>query len=109
VKAKPSLAILAGVAVGPAMAIFGTPSGNLGGAIRKMQDGGGVSGAANEFVNVLGIAYLGHNFQQNMSASWSEGGYWGTAGLIGGMVAHKLAGWSGLNRYLARMKMPFRI
>jgi len=103
---KPSIALLAGLAVGPAEALFGTPSGNLQGAWNKS---GSIGDKAKEFANVAGISYLGYNFEGKTQATWDQGAYWGTAGIVGGVVAHKLANMLGVNRALAASRMPFRI
>jgi len=101
--AKPSIGILAGLAAGPYVVAFG--AGHWANPIWKWNGPGGKSG---ELINRVTIAYTGYK-TDGAHFSISEGGGWGTIGIVGGFAAHYLANISGINRSLARMKMPFRI
>jgi hypothetical protein len=100
--AKPSVAILAGLAVGPAQILAGGP-GFPGYAWKT-------GNVAQTVIDRAGITYLGYQPSNGAHWSWSGGGGGqGTLAIIVGTLAHAGANWSGLNRYLARAKMPFRI
>lgn len=102
-KAKPSIAILGGLSVGPVEAIFGS------------NDSYGVKGSiwnvsgnkAAELWNRIQITYTGG--QMGGSGGYQFSRAHGSIAAIAGFGVHWLATITGANRYLARMKMPFRI
>jgi hypothetical protein len=102
-KGKPSIAILAGAAVGPALIAFGTQ-----GQLPIWQQSSETMGS--EAIDRLGIVYAGYKISdgQHMSMG-SYGAYTGTIALIVGALAHKGASMIGLNASLARARMPFRV
>ncbi len=101
-KAKPSVALLAGLAVGPAQIALG--SGEIQGPIWSYS-----GNKSQELWDRITISYFGKKMSDGSSWGLSRGGYLGTAGIVVGYSAHWLASVSGLNRVLARMKLPFRI
>lgn len=102
-KGKPSVAIIAGAAVGPALIGFGTQ-----GQLPIWQQSTETMGS--EAVDRLGIVYAGYKVSDGSHMSLgSYGAYVGTLALIVGALAHKGASMLGLNASLARAKMPFRI
>lgn len=102
-KAKPSIALLAGAAVGPALVAFGAS-----GTGPIWQEPSETMGR--EAIDRLAIVYTGYKPSDGAHFSFGQyGAYQGTAGLIAGFAGHWLASKVGLNASLARMKMPFRI
>jgi hypothetical protein len=101
-KGKPSVAILGGLAVGPAAVVLGFGSYNT----PIWQYSGN---RMTEFFDRLSIAYTGYKPSDGSHFTTQQGGYVGTIGAVAGVATHWLANISGLNRYLARTRMPFRI
>ena len=100
-KAKPSVALLAGLAVGPAQVLFGTSYSK--GPIWQSQN------KASDLWDRISITYGGYQMSTGYKPSFQQGAFNGTAGIAAGYSAHWLASKVGLNAMLARMKMPFRI
>lgn len=102
-KGKPSLAVLAGLAVGPAAVALGT--GSYPGPIWQVDP----SLMGQEALDRTTIAYAGYKVSDGSHFSIQQGGYIGTVAAVVGILAHKAASMSGINATLARSKMPFRI
>lgn len=83
--------------------IFGNPSAGIGGAAQFIQ-GGDIAGGAKEFIDILGINFLGYKFSDGTNW-WSRGFPLNTYVPIAlGVVGHKLANKFGVNR--AMKKIP---
>jgi hypothetical protein len=101
--AKPSLAIISGLAAPPAAAFFGVS--------RPWMVGGASAALKNpqELMNRLKLTYLGvwANTAPVSLASMATSD--AAKGGVIGFLVHWIANVSGANRYLARMKAPVRI
>lgn len=94
--AKPSIAVLAGTGA----ALYAP----LGYAMRK---GGGAQDVASNFVDGLMYNMIGYAPISNQTGSSGLKNFW--VPVAGGFAAHYVASKVGINRTLARMKIPFSI
>jgi type IV secretory pathway VirB2 component (pilin) len=82
--------------------LFGNPSAGIGGALNAIQ-GGDIKGGVQEFIDILGINFLGYKFSDG-SNWWSRGFPLNTYVPIAlGVVGHKLANRFGVNRVMKRI------
>ncbi len=99
--AKPSLAIVGGLAIPAVQVITGASSQFSGGS-------SSVSFNPRELANRFRVIYLGSVAPNPVTIQSAATSNAAKAGVIG-FVVHWLANISGANRYLARMKAPVRI